>query len=96
MKKTLGIGFIGSGFITRFHIQSFIAVRDADVLGVWSPNKQHAEEAAALAREIRVGDCQAFNSIEEMVASPDIDAIWLCGPNHKRIENLEAIVNALK
>ncbi len=94
--KRLGIGFIGSGFITRFHIKSFIGVRDADVLGVWSPNKQHAEEAAALARESRVGDCQAFNSIEEMVAAPDIHAIWLCGPNHKRIENLEAIVNALK
>lgn len=96
MRKTLGIGFIGSGFITRFHIQSFVGVRDADVLGVWSPNPQNAETAAALAREIRVGDCQAFPSIEEMVASPNIDAIWLCGPNHKRIENLEAIVNALK
>ncbi len=96
MKKRLGIGFIGSGFITRFHIQSFIGVRDADVLGVWSPNKQNAESAAALARKIRVGDCQAFNSIEEMIASPGIDAIWLCGPNHKRIENLEAIVKAIK
>ncbi|MGH9835087.1 MAG: Gfo/Idh/MocA family protein [Blastocatellia bacterium] len=96
MRKTLGIGFIGSGFITKFHIQSFIAVRDADVLGVWSPNKQNAETAAALARQLRVGDCQAFNTIEEMVASPDIDAIWLCGPNHKRIENLEAIVNTIK
>ena len=49
-KKRLGIGFIGSGFITRFHIKSFVAVRDADVLGVWSPNKQHSEEAAELAR----------------------------------------------
>lgn len=96
MKKRLGIGFIGSGFITRFHIQSFIGVRDADVLGVWSPNKQNAESAAALARRIRVGDCQAFNSIEEMIASPGIDAIWLCGPNHKRIENLEAVVKTLK
>ncbi len=96
MKKTLGIGFIGSGFITKFHIQSFIAVRDANVLGVWSPNHTHAEEAAGLARSLRVGDCQAFQSIEDMVASPDIDALWLCGPNHKRIENLEAIVKALK
>ena len=46
--KRLGIGFIGSGFIARFHIKSFVAVRDADVLGVWSPNKKNAEEAAAL------------------------------------------------
>src|SRR5262249_9473500 len=94
--RRLGIGFIGSGFITKFHIKSFVAVRDADVLGVWSPNKQHAEEAAGLARELHVGDCQAFKSIEEMVASSDIDAIWLCGPNHKRIENLEAIVKSLR
>ena len=90
--KRLGIGFIGSGFITRFHIKSLIGVRDADARGVWSPNKQRAEEAASLARESRVGDCRAFDSIEEMVASPDVDAIWLCGPNHRRVENLEAIV----
>ena len=94
--KRLGIGFIGSGFITRFHIQSFLGVRDADVLGVWSPNEKNASSAAELAKEIRVGNCKAYASIEELVASPEIDAIWLCGPNHKRIENLEAIVGALK
>ncbi len=94
--KRLGIGFIGSGFITRFHIKSFEAVRDADVLGVWSPNAAHAAEAAALARELRVGDCRAYGSIEEMVAAPEIEALWLCGPNHKRIENLEAIVRTIK
>ena len=33
-KKRLGIGFIGGGFISRFHIQSLISVRDVDVFGV--------------------------------------------------------------
>src|SRR5215211_3171411 len=95
-KKRLGVGFIGSGFITRFHIQSFQGVRDADVLGVWSPNAAHAEDAAGLARKLRVGDAKAYASIEEMVASPDIDCIWMCGPNHRRIENMEAIVQTLE
>jgi predicted dehydrogenase len=95
-KKRLGVGFIGSGFITRFHIQSFLAVRDADVLGVWSPNAQHAEEAAALARQLRVGEARAFNSIEEMVAAPEIDCLWMCGPNHTRLENMERIVHTLE
>jgi predicted dehydrogenase len=95
-KKRLGIGFIGSGFIAKFHIKSFVAVRDADVLGVWSPNHKNAEETAGLARELRLGDCKAYSSIEEMVASPEIDALWLCGPNHKRIENLETIVKSIK
>lgn len=94
--KRLGIGFIGSGFIAKFHVQSFVAVRDADILGVWSPNKGRAQEAADLARSLRLGNCRAFDSIEEMASSPDIHAIWLCGPNHKRIENLEAIVRAIK
>jgi predicted dehydrogenase len=95
-KKRLGVGFIGSGFITRFHIQSFLAVRDADVLGIWSPNLHHAEEAAALARSLRVGEARAFSSIAEMVAAPEIDCLWLCGPNHKRIENMEEAVHALE
>ncbi len=31
-----------------------------------------------------------------MVADPDIDAIWLCGPNHARVENVEEIVSAIE
>src|SRR5690606_22125002 len=84
------------GFITRFHIQSWVAVRDADVLGVWSPNPEHAASAAALARTLRVGEARAYDSITEMVADPAIDCLWLCGPNHRRIENLEEIVEAIK
>ena len=92
--RTLGVGFIGSGFITRFHIRSWQAVRGADVRGVWSPRRQNAEEAAALARELRVGDAKAYSSIEEMVADPAIDCIWMCGPNFARLENMERIVHA--
>ena len=95
-KERLGVGFIGSGFITRFHIRSWAGVRDADVRGVWSPNRQRAEEAAALARELRVGEARAFSSIEEMASAPEIDCLWICGPNHARVENMEAIVNARK
>ncbi|HIM50828.1 MAG TPA: Gfo/Idh/MocA family oxidoreductase [Acidobacteria bacterium] len=91
----LGIGFIGSGFITRFHIQSMVGVREADVLGVWSPNDEHAEAAAALARDLDVGAARAFASIEALVADPAVDAVWLCGPNHTRVANIDAICAAL-
>jgi predicted dehydrogenase len=94
MGKRLGVGFVGSGFITRFHVQSWLAVRDADVRGIWSPNPAHAESTAALARSLRVGEAKAFSSLAEMVKAPEIDAIWICGPNHKRIENMEEIVAA--
>jgi len=73
--KPLGIGFIGSGFNTRFHIQGFQAIRDADVRGVWSPNKKNAASAAALARTLDVGDAKAYATITDMVADPEIEAI---------------------
>ena len=31
-----------------------------------------------------------------MVSSPDIDCIWLCGPNHTRLDNMERIVNTIE
>jgi len=96
MKKRLGIGFIGSGFIARFHILSWQAVRDADILGVWSPTRSNAEEAATLAHSLHVGEAKVYDSITAMVADPAIDCVWITGPNHKRVENMEEIVSALK
>lgn len=94
--KPLGVGFVGSGFNARFHMQSWTAVRDADVLGVWSPNAERAAEAAAYARKLDVGRTRAYRSIADMVADPKIDALWLCGPNQARIENVEEIVDAIE
>jgi len=94
--QRLGIGFIGSGFNARFHMQAFRCVRDADVLGVWSPNQKNAAAAARYARELDVGECKGYKSITAMVADPAIDAIWLNGPNHARIENVEEICDAVQ
>ncbi len=91
----LGVGFIGSGFNARFHMLSWIGVRDADVLGVWSPNRRHAESAAAYARSLDIGQCKSYGSIAEMVADPAIDAIWISGPNQARIENVEELADAV-
>ena len=91
----LGVGFIGSGFNARFHLQGWRTVRDADVLGIWSPNKKNAAAAASLAHTLDVGDAKPYGSITDMVADRAIDAIWLTGPNHARIENVEEITDAL-
>jgi predicted dehydrogenase len=92
---TLGIGIIGSGFNARFHIMGMVGVRDADVRGVWSPNSRNAAGAAKLARDLGVGDAKPFRSVTEMVADPAIQAIWICGPNHRRIENVEELTAAV-
>jgi len=94
--RPLGVGFVGSGFNARFHMQALRAVRDADVRGVWSPNAKNAASAAALARSLDIGAAHPYASISDMVADPAIDALWLTGPNHTRVENFEEIVHALE
>jgi len=94
--KRLGIGIIGSGFNARFHLQAFVGVRDADIVGIWSPTRSHAASAAAMARRLSVGEATTYRSIAEMVADPAVDAIWICGPNHTRVENVEEITHAIE
>ena len=96
MKKSIGIGFVGGGFITRFHIQSLIGVRNCEVLGVMSRTKSSAEESAAMARTTGVGEAKAFETVSDMVADPNIDAIWICAPNFTRIEIMEEIVDSIE
>src|SRR5437773_8430745 len=83
-KDRLGIGIVGSGFNARFHLRAFVGVRDADVVGLWSPNEKNAADAARLAQSLGVGEPRLHRSIAEMVADPAVQAIWLCGPNHTR------------
>ncbi len=93
--RPLGIGFIGSGFNARFHMQAFRAVRDCEIRGVWSPDRKNAESAAAYARQLDIGPCRPYRSIGEMVVDPAIDAIWLCGPNQARVENVEELTDPI-
>ena len=95
MGKRLGVGFVGSGFNAQFHIQSWAGVRDADILGVWSPTADNAAATAALARRLGVGEAKPYSSITAMVADPAIDALWLCGTNYSRIETMEEIADAI-
>ena len=98
MKNTnrIGIGFIGGGFITRFHIKSLIGVRDCDVIGVMSKTRSSAEESCALSKALGVGEAKPYNSVTEMVSDPSINALWICAPNFTRLEIMEEIVNAIE
>jgi predicted dehydrogenase len=94
--KRLGVGIVGGGFVGRFHIRSFVGVRDADVLGVMSRSLESAAGAVRLARELAVGEAKIHRSVTDMVADPAIDALWICAPNFTRIEVMEEIVHAVE
>ncbi|MFL2998530.1 MAG: Gfo/Idh/MocA family protein [Candidatus Neomarinimicrobiota bacterium] len=96
MQKSLGIGFVGGGFITKFHIQSLIGVRNCEVTGVMSRTQSSAEESITLAKKLGVGKAKVFKNVTDMVADKKVDALWICAPNFTRIEIMEEIVSAIE
>ena len=95
-KNRLGVGFIGAGFVANFHIRSWVGVRDADINGIISASTEESQAAAAVVKKLRVGEPKVFSSITDMVADPNIDALWICAPNYTRLEVMEEITDAVK
>ena len=96
MKKNLGVGFVGAGFITNFHIRSWVGVRGADILGIVGNRPERAKETAENCRKYGVGDAKVYASLKEMVMAPEIEVIFICAPNYLRVEMMEEIVDILK
>jgi predicted dehydrogenase len=82
---------IGSGFIAHFHLQAMLGVRNVEVAGVYSPTPANREALAARADELDLGPCQVYESVEALVAAPEIDAVWLLSPNDTRLEIMRTI-----
>src|SRR5690606_34801561 len=43
-----------------------------------------------------LGPCRAFDSLEDMVASGEVDAIWVLGPNDTRVETMRTISRVVR
>jgi predicted dehydrogenase len=92
----LRIGLLGSGFIANFHLQALLGVRDAQVSGVFSPTRAHRETLANKANGMELGPCKAYGSVEELVASDEVDAVWILGPNDTRLDHMRTISRAIE
>ena len=87
----LRIGMIGSGFIANFHLQALVSVRHVTVAGIYSPNAAHRETLAAKANALELGPCRAFPTLEAMLISGEVDAVWIGVPNFARLETMREI-----
>ena len=95
-KSPLRIGLLGSGFIAGFHLQALLGVRDAEVSGVFSPTLANREALARKANEMGLGPCRAYGSVDELLASGEVDAVWILGPNDTRLDHMRAIGRAVE
>lgn len=96
MARRIGVGFVGSGFVARFHVRSWQGVRDGDVAAICSTNEATARELAALARELGVGEPAVYTDLRQMLRDPAVEAVWVTVPNHVRVPVIEAIVDEVK
>ena len=95
-RDVLRVGFVGAGFIANFHLEALVAVRNVQVSGIVSPRAEPREAAAAKSGALGLGPCRAFGSIEAMLASGEVDALWLLAPNSTRVEIMRTIRDLVK
>jgi predicted dehydrogenase len=91
MDAPLRIGMLGSGFIAHFHLQALLSVRNVQVTGVFSPTPANRDALAAQANALELGPCRAFGSLEDMLTSGEVDAIWMMNPNDTRLDAMRTI-----
>lgn len=91
MNKKVGIGLIGSQFISTIHAESLKRVADAEIIAVMSPNKEHVE---AFAKQFHIPN--AFTELDQMLAMPEIEMVVIGAPNYLHCEITEKIAAAGK
>ncbi len=70
------IGVIGTNFITERLLEAARDVKNFELSAVYSRTSERAREFAS-----RYGVTKQFTNLEEMAASPDIDAVYIATPN---------------
>jgi predicted dehydrogenase len=92
----LRIGFVGSGFVARFHAQAFASVRHAEITAIMTTNPAKGSELAAFCRSLGVGNPKVYTDVRELVRDSEVDAIWFLAPNYVRVELIEAIADEVR
>ena len=73
--RTVGFGIVGCGMISRFHAAAIESVDGARLVGVFDPVPEAAERTA------HAYGTRRFDSLEEMLACKETEAICVCTPN---------------
>jgi predicted dehydrogenase len=83
-------GIVGTGFMARVHAHAVRAAGGVVTCVAGSSPSRGAEAAGSL------GASRAAASVEELVASPDVDVVSVCTPNHLHLEMAELALAAGK
>ena len=79
-KKRFGFGIVGAGMISHFHAQAIAEIEKAELIGIFSINKIKSIPFA------EKHSCIAFDTLEEMLAHPEVDIVCICTPSGIHLE----------
>ena len=77
MVNKIGVGLVGSQFISTLHAEALKTVADAEILAVTSHTPGHA---MAFAKKFKIPN--HFTEFDELLAVPGIDMVVIGAPNH--------------
>lgn len=84
----VGFGIVGTGMISHFHAKAIQAIPGARVAGCFN---QSPEKAAGFASEY---GGTAWSSLDEMLASPEVQIVNVCTPSGSHLEPAVAAAEA--
>ncbi len=87
---TKGFGIIGCGMIAGFHGKAIADIEGAELVACYDRNLDRAE---ALAKEY---GGKAYSSLDEMLASEEVDIVTICSPSGAHMEPCVAAAKAGK
>ena len=91
--KELGVGIIGTGWVSGEYIRAFEANPHTEVLGLVSRDKARAK---AKAEAFHAPHCRAYDRVDEMLADPSIHIVVICTPHHLHVSQGIAAAQAGK
>ncbi len=81
--RQITVGFIGVGNIAQGHMDTLLGFNDVKILAVSDVDRAHREAAVRkINGSYQNGDCAQYGDFREMVARRDLDAVWVCTPDH--------------
>jgi len=86
------VGFIGSGFVARFHALSWTGIRDAEITAIYNVREESARRLSSLVESLGVGKPKVYTDLRSMLSDPSVNAVWILNPNFARLEVVRTIV----
>lgn len=92
--ERLKLGFVGAGFVAKFHARALTQIRNIDIEGINALPISNAEPLSHYVKQNGLGSGTVYSSISEMAKHVDVIAVY--APNFARVEIVEQIVDAVK